>query len=302
MIDPISILTAVQALSKVSVELANTLVSLQQKYRQCPRILSTLVNQCNVANHALIKTQTILESHPHTLASKFDDGTNLKSCFNSAVVAWGLTFSVLDSELSKYKKTNVMSRVRYWWNERTLNDLSDQLRSMISSMDFLLGSIQMQVQSSFIMLNDREQVMAIDTTLDAVRNELAGLRKYRQQAQSFRDSYENNKDNSLKGDHEGDLKSVLNLSIEEPSFEEVHNPLPRVPSRPPKPKHLRIPKDNYSPPTIVSSQASNFPKNYFVLSPEEMIVGGNGSMRFLHMRHELQLSFTHNVLQFADQC
>lgn len=153
------------------------------------------------------------------------------------------------------------------------------------------------------------------------------LRAKRRSAQSLQESYLSTA-GSIRGRHADDLESVFSLEIREPSFEEeleTAGPYIRVsggtngtsfprsgssqnqpigpvrrrtpPPPPPKPQRLRTngvsaPLGNISPPP------ARLQPNYFVLSSENVIVGGDGTLQFLHMRDELNLTFDEHVFAY----
>ena len=141
--EPISILVSVRTLSSVAFQLGKTLASVQQKYQQAPRILALLSTECTVAATAMAKIQQIMENKAAILKSGFDGETNVTACFELALTTWATTFSILDTELSKFDGNHgVLSRIRFIWSESTLDELRRQLRDLSSSVNFLLQSFQ----------------------------------------------------------------------------------------------------------------------------------------------------------------
>ena len=142
--EPITILGSVNTLVSVSLGLGRSLNALHQKYNQAPRIINLLSTECTITNQALATIEQILSRKPEILNPDLEGGVDMAGRLELALTTWATTFSVLDTELARIKRSprRIFQALRFVVNETTLNDLLRQLQGLRSSLNFLLDAFQ----------------------------------------------------------------------------------------------------------------------------------------------------------------
>ena len=146
MVDPISITTAVLAISTRCLSTAKAVSALHDKFKNAQITISAIHSESTVICASLTLIYNLILRDPETLRSNFATRPELEGAFDTALTGCALVFSVLDDEVLKLQgdgELNVVGKVKIVWKDDTMKELLQQIRGQQSALSLLAQALQM---------------------------------------------------------------------------------------------------------------------------------------------------------------
>jgi hypothetical protein len=143
--DPLTIAASASTLGFAAVKAVIGLCDLRERYKTAGTMIASISSECTVLHLALTQIQRL------ALADFFRDRLasqpELRDSFELALLSCMQTFSALEDEIRQLSpkqegKDDQFQRLKYLWNEGTMREVLQQLRSQQTAINMLLTAIQ----------------------------------------------------------------------------------------------------------------------------------------------------------------
>jgi hypothetical protein len=147
MVDPISITTAVLAISARCLTTAKAVYTLRDKFKGAQITISAIHSESAVISASLGHIQTLILKDPDTLSSNFTSRPELEGAFDTSLTGCALIFSILDDEVQKLQgsggEMGPAKRMKIMWKEELMKELLQQIRGQQTALSLLIQALQM---------------------------------------------------------------------------------------------------------------------------------------------------------------
>jgi hypothetical protein len=145
--DPISITTAVLAISARCLTTAKAVSTLRDKFKGAQITISAIHSESTVISASLGHIQSLILKDPETLSSIFTSRPGLEGAFDTALTGCALVFSILDDEVQKLQgdggEIGAAEKMKIVWKEETMKELLQQIRGQQTALSLLIQALQM---------------------------------------------------------------------------------------------------------------------------------------------------------------
>ena len=144
--DPLSITAAVVGLTATSIQTAKALYSIKDKFQGAALTIAAIYTETTIISASLSKLQSSLLSNREELADNLSRRPDLEATLDQALTGCFVVLDVLQAEVGKLTEAcqtdslniTLKARLRFVWNESTMQDILKQLRGIQTAMSLLL--------------------------------------------------------------------------------------------------------------------------------------------------------------------
>lgn len=181
--DPLSISTAVLALTRTVLISAKELHSLRERFSSASRLIVSITTESNVIGAFLVQLESLLKRSPEAIAARIQISPELGDVLQTALNDCADIFQQLTTEISYFKENpkkpgqlKFRAKVRYLWNEEHLKELLYTLRGQHAAFASLLQCFSTLVKASIHVITmlryHRADIIEIKHGLQQLRESL----------------------------------------------------------------------------------------------------------------------------------
>ena len=154
--DPLSITASVVGLTATCVQTAKTLSDLKDKFQNASLTISAICTETTIISASLSQIQSLMLGNPDGLSNKLQQRPDLESTLDQSLTGCYIVFDVLQAEVQKLlefsppgsSEFGLRTKLRYMWNESTMQDILTQIRGLQTALTLLLQILGSCVLSS----------------------------------------------------------------------------------------------------------------------------------------------------------
>jgi hypothetical protein len=144
--DPLSITAAVVGLTATGIQAAKGLQDIKDKFQGAALTIAAICTETTIISASLSQIQSSLLGNRDKIADNLSKRPDLEATLDQALTGCFVVFDVLQAEVGKLTEacqTNVLDiswkvKLRFVWNESTMQDILTQLRGMQTALSLLL--------------------------------------------------------------------------------------------------------------------------------------------------------------------
>lgn len=151
--DPLSISLAIAPLLLASAKLTKQINDFAGSYKNATTTLASICIECRLIHVALCKIQGLVYQSSSVLTARLSSEKSLRDAFDSALTGCRMTVAAVDVEIRKLIDSEAVShsgkpeisfrrKLRYVWKEDLMQNLLDQTRGQMASIQFLISLLQ----------------------------------------------------------------------------------------------------------------------------------------------------------------
>ena len=153
--DPLSITSSVVGLTAICVQTAKALNDIKGKFQNAGLTIAAICTETTIVSASLARIQSSVLGNPDGLSEKLGARPDLEATLDHALIGCYVVFDVLQTEVQKLTESaqssavdlSFRAKLRYLWNESTMQDILTQIRGLQTALTLLLQLLGAYVSS-----------------------------------------------------------------------------------------------------------------------------------------------------------